>query len=190
VLPRLLVRARAAEELAQAEVAVGGERAHPQLLGEREGVTVVGLGVFRGIAAGGDLAEEPEGVHLVTSLTALAGKGQRAAGAFESVVEAVGEDVRFAQIHLEDAAGSRCRSRCHRRSESSPSGVLLSGMLDGALGIGRAGAHGCWLAGDVVAWLFCWSFVTRFRLVLAIVRLRLDPARVPEDLAVARPREM
>jgi hypothetical protein len=35
----------------------------------------------------------------VAALTALAGKGQDAPGAFESVLEPVGEDVRFAQIH-------------------------------------------------------------------------------------------
>ena len=42
-------------ELAQAQVTVGDERAHSELLGERERVSVVGLGVLRGIAAGGDV---------------------------------------------------------------------------------------------------------------------------------------
>jgi hypothetical protein len=52
-------------EPAEAEVAVGDEGAHPQLLGERERVTVVAVSVLWGIAAGGDLAEETEGPRLV-----------------------------------------------------------------------------------------------------------------------------
>src|SRR5215471_13158282 len=53
-------RPRSAVELAKAEVAVSGERPHPDLLGERERVTIVGLSERRLIATGGDLAEEPE----------------------------------------------------------------------------------------------------------------------------------
>jgi hypothetical protein len=79
-------------------MAVGDEGAHPELLGERERVTVVAVSVLRGIAAGGDLAEEAEGPRLVAALTALAGKGQGSLGECESVIEPVGEDVRFAQI--------------------------------------------------------------------------------------------
>ena len=77
---RLLVIARAPVELAEAKVAVGDERVHLQLLGERERVTVVAVSVLRGIVAGGDLAEEPEGPRLVAALTALAGKGQGSPG--------------------------------------------------------------------------------------------------------------
>src|SRR5712691_6385597 len=102
VLLRLLLLARAPVELAEAEVAVGDEGAHAELLGERERVTIVAVSVLRGIAAGGDLAEEPEGPRLVAALTALPGKAQGSPGEFESVLEPVREDVRFAQIPQEE----------------------------------------------------------------------------------------
>ena len=75
VLAGLLALARAPVELAEAEVAVGDERAHLELLGERERVTVVAVSVLRRIAAGGDLAEEAEGPRLVGALTAPRGQG-------------------------------------------------------------------------------------------------------------------
>ena len=101
---RLLALARAPVELAEAEVAVGDEGAHAERLGEGERVAVVALRVLRGIAAGGDLAEEAEGPRLAAALIALAGKGQGSPGEFASVLEPVGEDVRFAQIHQEERA--------------------------------------------------------------------------------------
>ncbi len=57
----LLALACSLVEIAEAAVAVGNEGMHLQLLGERERVTVVAVSVVRGIAAGGDLAEEAEG---------------------------------------------------------------------------------------------------------------------------------
>jgi hypothetical protein len=73
-------------ELAEADVAVGKERAHPELAGERQGCTVVALRVsaVEGTGMSGDLAEEVEGP---------AGKGDR-------VVESVREQARIA--HLRD----------------------------------------------------------------------------------------
>jgi hypothetical protein len=56
---------RSLVQLAEAELAVGDEGAHTELFGERECVTVVAVSVLRGIAAGGDLAEEAEGPRLV-----------------------------------------------------------------------------------------------------------------------------
>ena len=94
----LLTLAGAPVELAEAEVAVGDEGAHPELLGERERVTVVAVSVRRGIAAGGDLAEKAEGPRLVGALTALARKAQGSLGEFESILEPAGEGVRLAQI--------------------------------------------------------------------------------------------
>jgi hypothetical protein len=55
---RLLTRARTPVQLAQAQVAVGDERAHPEFLRERERVTVVGFGVLRGTAARRDVTED------------------------------------------------------------------------------------------------------------------------------------
>ena len=102
MLLRLLARARAPVELAEAEVAVGDEGRIPSSSASASAVTVVALSVLRGIAAGGDLAEEAEGPRFVGALTALAGKGQGSPGEFESVLEPVGEDVRFAQIRQEE----------------------------------------------------------------------------------------
>src|SRR3990170_3138461 len=76
MLLRLLALVRVRVELAEAEVTVGDEGAHAELLGERERVTEVAVSVLRGIAAGGDLTEEPEGPRFVTALTAFAGKAQ------------------------------------------------------------------------------------------------------------------
>ena len=89
---------------------VGDEGPHPQLLGERERVTVVAGSVLRLIAAGGDLAEEAERPRLPTALTVLTGEGQGSRGDCESVLEPVGEDVCFAQI---GEAGSLNDSESH-----------------------------------------------------------------------------
>jgi hypothetical protein len=96
MLLRLLALTRAPVELAEAEVAVGDERAHAELLSECERVTVVAVSVLRDIAVGGDLADEPERRRLVAALTTLAGKAQGSLGECESVLEPVGEDVRLA----------------------------------------------------------------------------------------------
>ncbi len=96
---------------------MGDEGAHFELLGERECVTVVAVGVLRKIATGGDLAEEPEGPRLVAALTALASKRQDSPGECERVLEPVGEGVRFGQIHQEErlvSSGSHSLSRAHR----------------------------------------------------------------------------
>ena len=43
-----------------------------------------------------------QGLRLVAALTAVAGQRQDPLGAFESVLEPVGEDVRFAQMHQDE----------------------------------------------------------------------------------------
>ena len=64
-------------QYAEAAVAVGLERAHPQLLGQGEGLLVVrfGLRSFSGRTLGGDLPEEPQGVGSVSPF--LMGLGER-----------------------------------------------------------------------------------------------------------------
>src|SRR5213593_4810052 len=73
VLLRLLALACAPVELAEAEVAVGDERAHAELAGERQRFAVICLGLFtvRWIGPGGDLSEEPKGPHFVATLFVL-----------------------------------------------------------------------------------------------------------------------
>ena len=67
-------------------MAVRGERAKVDFLGERKGVAVVTLGLLQGIAAGGDLAKEVQGPHFVTALAVLRGQGQGSPDECESVV--------------------------------------------------------------------------------------------------------
>src|SRR5262245_66271069 len=83
-------------------MAVGDEGAHPQLLGEGERAAVIVLGVLRGIAASGDVAEEPERPGFVAALSPLAGKGQGSPGEFESVLEPASEGISFAEIREEE----------------------------------------------------------------------------------------
>jgi hypothetical protein len=59
VLLRLLAFARAPVELGEAEVAVGGERAHAELLGERRGLLVVSLAAL-GVDRSGWVAMSPK----------------------------------------------------------------------------------------------------------------------------------
>src|SRR5260370_21541236 len=75
-----LARARALVELAEAQVAMSDKGAHPEPFGQRERVAVVALSVLRRIAAGGNLAEEPEGPRFIGALATLARKGQGSPG--------------------------------------------------------------------------------------------------------------
>ena len=99
-------------ELAEAEVAVGDERAHPELVGERQRGTVMAASLLRGIAAGGDLAKEAEGRRFVSALAALAGKRQGSPDKCESVLEPVSQEICLPQIHQAERQqhGSRPRS--------------------------------------------------------------------------------
>jgi hypothetical protein len=127
-------------ELAQAEVAVGGEGMHAELVGQGESLPVVAFGLRNvdGTLMRGNLAEEAEGPRLVAALAALVSYGSGSPGEFESVIESVGEYVHFTQIHEE------------RRPESSE-----SHSLDGAQGalqqrdtFGNASRQGVGVAQD------------------------------------------
>ncbi len=51
---RLFPSAGAQADLADTEVAVGDERAHPEPLGEYQRLTILALSMLRGVAAGGE----------------------------------------------------------------------------------------------------------------------------------------
>src|SRR6266849_2627807 len=73
VLARVIPLVRSPVEFAKAEVAVGDERAHPELLGQRPGLTIMAfrrLDVGR-IRMGSDLAKETEGPRLMSTLPML-----------------------------------------------------------------------------------------------------------------------
>src|SRR5215467_5694948 len=86
VLLGLLALAGASVELAEAEVAVGDERAHAELVGERQRLSVVPGCVF---AASGrrDVSDEAEGVGLVSPSPQSAGECQRLASVAVGLVD-------------------------------------------------------------------------------------------------------
>src|SRR5262249_54772231 len=98
--------------------------------GDGERITVVVVGLLRGIAAGGDLAEEPGRPPLVGTLTALSGKRQGSSCGCDGVLEAAREDGCLTQAHREGrlvAAEPHCladplRVLQQRDPFSSPSG--------------------------------------------------------------------
>src|SRR5215831_7634152 len=86
VLLGLLALAGAPVELAEAEVAVGDERAYAELVGERQRLSVVPGCVF---AASGrrDVSDEAEGVGLVSPSPQSAGECQRLASVAVGLVD-------------------------------------------------------------------------------------------------------
>src|SRR4029450_1224528 len=89
---RLLALAGPGVEGTQAEMAVGLERAHPQFLGQSEGLAVMGcgLGDVRGRAMRGDVAEQAQGLGLVAAFLVFTCKCQRALGKGVRLLQAAG----------------------------------------------------------------------------------------------------
>jgi hypothetical protein len=88
-------------QLAEAEVAVGDEGAHAELVGEHPGLAVVAIGRLDldGIGVTGNFGEETEGPRLIAALTALAGKGERPLGECTRVIEPAGEHAYLTKLH-------------------------------------------------------------------------------------------
>ena len=125
----LLPLARLGVQRAEAEVAVGQERAHAQLLGQGYGLLVGGCGRLdlRGSALRGDLAEEPQGLGLVGPLLGVAGACQGTLGKLVCLLQAAGQEIRFAEMGGPEriqAYGSR--------------GSQLYGLLEQWQGLGEA----------------------------------------------------
>ena len=74
----LVALARAPEELAEPEMAVGDEWTHPEVIGksQRFSVAIFGLVDVRRIPMRGHLGEEAERPSLGSSMTALSGQGE------------------------------------------------------------------------------------------------------------------
>ena len=92
---------------AQAKMTVGLERAHAQLLGQGEGLAVVGGGFVdvRGSAMRGDLAEEAQGIRLVAALLVLAGEIDRLRGELARLLQAASQQMRLPEGETTSAAG-------------------------------------------------------------------------------------
>src|SRR5438128_1894192 len=84
---------------AEPTVAVRLERAHLQFLGQRQGLPVVGFSRLdiRGVAVHGDVAEEPEGIRLVSTLLGIPREIEGTLSIFERIPRAAGQQIRLAQ---------------------------------------------------------------------------------------------
>src|SRR5215470_14180189 len=92
VFAGLITLARACEELAEVEMAVGYERAHAELLGQGERLPIARARTRMPRPSRGKFCEDTQGVCLVPSATSLAGEIERTLclflGLFEVVLEA------------------------------------------------------------------------------------------------------
>ena len=84
---------------AEATVAVGQEWAHAELVGQGEGLAVVGFGLLglRGITMRGNVAEEPKGIRLVSTLLVMLGEVEGTQSTIERILRAAGQQIRLAQ---------------------------------------------------------------------------------------------
>src|SRR3989442_13943252 len=92
VLARLLVLARAPVELAEPEVAVGDERAHAELAGERQRLAVVVFSVL-GIAGRCDVTGKVKSVGLASPSPQPAGERQGLSGVAGGLIDPPGREV-------------------------------------------------------------------------------------------------
>ena len=80
-------------------MAVGLERAHAQLLGQGEGLAVVGFGLrrLRRIAPRGDRAEEAQRIRLVATFLVRTGECERLLGEGVRLLQTAGQQLRLAE---------------------------------------------------------------------------------------------
>src|SRR5262245_52636120 len=104
VLLRLGCVAGAAKELAEAEVAVGGEWAHGELLGKGQRLTVAALGPRERwrVMARGDLAEEPEGARLDAVGAVFASQCQGSSDEVVGLLRPSGKQARLAEVDADE----------------------------------------------------------------------------------------
>ena len=98
-LARLLRLARAPVELAEAEVTVGHEGAHAELIGQDQRLAVVAVRrrFVRRCMMGGDLAQELEGMRLLSAFPLPAGDIEREKSPCEGGFGAFIQQIRLAQ---------------------------------------------------------------------------------------------
>jgi hypothetical protein len=102
VLGGLCLVTDAMEQLAEAGVAVGLERAHAQLLGRHERLTIVGRGALDlgGIAMHGDITEEPLDIGEASALSSLLREVPRAQGHLGSLVQPANQEIPLTGPHV------------------------------------------------------------------------------------------
>jgi len=91
----LLSPASLEREQAEAAVAMGHERTHTELRGQREGLVVARFGVWAlwGLALRSDLAKQPEGPCLIAPFVALASSLEGMLGEWYSVIRSACQQV-------------------------------------------------------------------------------------------------
>ena len=96
--------ARTAVEVAEAEVAMGEERAHAEFGGQGHGDAEMCLGSCHigSLLMRNNLAQEAECPRLMTAFTAFAGKHHGTVGARAGVLGSVREQIRLAELHDAD----------------------------------------------------------------------------------------
>src|SRR5262245_25015149 len=87
-------------EATETEVAVGQERAHAQICGERYGLLVGGCGGLdlQGSALRGDLAIQPQGVCLMVLLPVVTGAYQGTLGKLVCLLRVARQEVHFTEM--------------------------------------------------------------------------------------------
>src|SRR5262245_10732182 len=114
---------------AQAAVAVGQERTHAQLFGQRYSLLIGGHGGFdlQGSALRSDLAEQPQGPRLMALMMAVTGACQGALGQLVRVLQAAGQEICFTEL------GGPERIQAPKSGDSQ-----LYGLFEQWLGLGEA----------------------------------------------------
>src|SRR5213593_4393937 len=102
VLLRLLALARAPVELAEAEVAVGDERAHGELVGQIQSVAVVLLTSLGPGATPRDLTQKAEGMRLASPRPQPACERQRLVDAADRLIDPPGSEIAHANQHEDE----------------------------------------------------------------------------------------
>ena len=122
-------------QCAKAPAAVRLERAHAEFFGQGEGLLVVGLGRLDlwGIAVRGDLAEEPQGLGLVSPFFVLAGELEGTLGKLACVLHAAGQQIGLAHAgtgradwkpcRIEDACATACSSSGRASADPPEQGI-------------------------------------------------------------------
>jgi hypothetical protein len=106
---------------AETVVAVGLERAHAEFLGQGQGLPVVGFGrlAFRSLAPRRNIAEEAQGIRLVTMFLALTGICQYTLGEGVRLLQMAGQQLRLPQGEtterlMDDRSRCSCLFHCLR----------------------------------------------------------------------------
>ena len=109
----LLLLSRLGVQGAETQVTVGLERAHAEFLRQGKGLAVAGVGLFdfRGITMRGNVAEEAQGIRLMTSFLVGTGILEGTGGERTRLLQAAGAQMRLAQGEELKRLDTHCAAR-------------------------------------------------------------------------------